>query len=218
MTHLCLRLSLIIGLMAGQVFAQEAEDRSTRPRIDTVGIYGGIARHSLVGTRLGKTPERDHLLVGIRIPVISRAERRWTVAYLPEILPVFRLSNNPTYERVTLSDGVVVRLPIGVGAVWGLGVSPLAVEARAYVRDSVGIYGGGSAGVVWFTRAIPISEGRSFNYAFDVGGGFLWQWRRRFGMRVGYKFHHLSNRDTAPANPGIDGGVYVVGVDLATRE
>ena len=37
----------------------------------------------------------------------------------------------------------------------------------------------------------------------------------RDSLRVGYKFHHLSNAFTAPLNPGIDAAVFLVGFERA---
>jgi len=60
---------------------------------------------------------------------------------------------------------------------------------------------------------VPTARSRAFNYTFEVGGGVLWQYRARETLRVGYKFHHLSNLYTAPDNPGIDGAVFLLGFD-----
>ena len=56
---------------------------------------------------------------------------------------------------------------------------------------------------------------RAFNYTFEVGGGVLWRIRPRDSLRIGYKFHHLSNLFTAPQNPGIDGAVFLLGFERA---
>jgi hypothetical protein len=37
----------------------------------------------------------------------------------------------------------------------------------------------------------------------------------RTWLRVGYKFHHLSNAKTAPSNPGVDAKVFLVGLERA---
>ena len=69
--------------------------------------------------------------------------------------------------------------------------------------------------MVWFTREVPAAYSRAFNYTFEVGGGVLWRLRARNSLRIGYKFHHLSNAYTAPNNPGIDGAVLLLGFQRA---
>ncbi len=42
----------------------------------------------------------------------------------------------------------------------------------------------------------------------------LWRRSARTSLRLGYKFHHLSNNYTAEKNPGLDGHVFMVGVSF----
>ena len=211
---------LIIGLLAAsaavKVTAQTADghDDSWTPRWE-VGPYVGVARHSLVGTHLGVTPDRNHLFIGVHITVNMGHSRRWTFGYAPEVVPLLLISNNPKYRQVPDAVDGHITVEDGRGPVAGFAISPIGLEAQIRLASRWRAYTAGAAGGVWFTRDVPTAYSRAFNYTFEVGGGLLWQYRSRESLRVGYKFHHLSNLYSAPNNPGIDGAVFLLGVDRA---
>ncbi len=218
-----MRITLvIIGLSAAlagaTLTAQTADghDDSWLPRWE-LGPYVGVARHSLVGTHLGVTPDRNHLLIGVHITVNIVRPRRWTLRYAPEVVPLLLISNNPKYRQVPLADGGHITVEDGRGSVAGFAISPIGLEAQSRLTSRWRAYTAGAAGAVWFTREVPTAYSRAFNYTFEVGGGLVWQYRSRESLRVGYKFHHLSNLYTAPDNPGIDGAVFLLGFDRAIR-
>lgn len=62
-------------------------------------------------------------------------------------------------------------------------------------------------GYMYSTQAIPVEYAGSFNFTFDFGAGIeLYQTRSR-SVRLEYRYHHISNHDTADFNPGIDNGL-----------
>ena len=179
-----------------------------------VGPYVGVARHSLVGTHLGVTPDRNHLFLGLHGTVRFVGWRRWILGYAPEVVPLLLISNNPKYRDIQVGSGHIT-VEDGRGPVAGFAISPIGLESQIRLTSRWRGYAAGAAGGVWFTRAVPTARSRAFNYTFEVGGGLLWQYRSRESLRVGYKFHHLSNLYTAPNNPGIDGAVFLLGFDRA---
>ena len=189
-------------------------DDSWRPRW-AVGPYVGVARHSLVGTHLGVTPDRNHFFIGLHATAHFFRSGRWTLSYAPEVVPLLLISNNPKYRHFQDADGGQTTVEDGRGPVAGVAISPIGIEAQIQLASRWRAYAAGAAGAVSFTRAVPTAYSRAFNYTFEVGGGLLWQYRSRESLRVGYKFHHLSNFYTAPDNPGIDGAVFLVGFERA---
>jgi hypothetical protein len=154
------------------------------------------------------TPDRSHLFVGVHAVANLVRTRRFTLGYAPEFVPLLLITNNPKYRYEP--DGFPTLL--GRGPVAGFAVSPIGVEGQTRVAAHWAIYGAGAAGCVWFTREVPSAYSRAFNYTFELGGGVEWEYRHHRAVRVGYKFHHLSNAYTAPNNPGIDGAVFSVGL------
>jgi hypothetical protein len=203
--------STVAGLSAQSAGGQDELQQSRWE----VGPYVGVARHSLVGTHLGVTPDRNHLFLGLHVTVPFSRSRRLTLSYAPELVPLLLISNNPRYRYVPLAGGERFAVEDGRGPVAGVAISPIGVEARIRLASRWRAYAASAAGGVWFTREVPTAYSRAFNYTFEVGGGFIWQYRARDSLRVGYKFHHLSNLYSAPDNPGIDGAVFLLGFDRA---
>jgi hypothetical protein len=70
-----------------------------------VGPYVGMARHSLVGTQWGMTPDRNHLFVGLHATANLIRSHRFRFGYAPEIVPLLLVSNNPKYRDHLVSGG-----------------------------------------------------------------------------------------------------------------
>jgi hypothetical protein len=214
-SRILLGIVLSAGSVAAQHPAQPADSQGDfRQPLWEVGPYVGVSLHSPVGTHLGVTPDRDHLFLGVHITANFLRRRRWSFAYAPEIVPLLLVTNNIEFRRpgtVTRRDpGLYEQRPVA-----GFAVSPIGLETQIRVTPRWRVYGAGAAGAVWFTRDVPVPGARAFNYTFEFGGGVQWRYRARDSLRVGYKFHHLSNAFTAPLNPGIDAEVFLVGFDRA---
>ena len=50
------------------------------------------------------------------------------------------------------------------------------------------------------------------NFTSHAGAGIRVPVAERWNVVVGYRFHHLSNRSTAPRNPGINSNVAYLGL------
>jgi Lipid A 3-O-deacylase (PagL) len=181
-----------------------------------IGPYVGVARHSPVGTHLGVTPDRDHFFIGIHAFAPIWSTRRLSLGFAPDAVPLLVVTNNPEYITVTTPSGDRRRVNSSDREpVAGFAIAPIAVEGRlAFNRVWQGFIAS-SVGCVWFTREVPILEARRFNCTMEIGGGVQWRYRRRTSLRLGYKFHHLSNAYTALANPGIDAAVFLAGIEQA---
>lgn len=175
--------------------------------------FVGIARDSPVGTRWGSTPDRDHYFVGLHGSVVVARAGPLALAYAPELLPVFVVTNNPRVS--TLPDGS--ELTTGRGMVYGAGVAPMGLEGRLQVSSRVVALLTGTVGGLWFTRRVPEPTTGAFNFTFDYGAALQAVVRNRLTVRVGYRFHHLSNLYGAPENPGLDGHIFYLGFGRAVR-
>ena len=219
-----LSLALLFGmaLSCGTTcaLAQLADGSAVEPREWEVGAYVGIARNSPVGTHLGMTPDRDHLFLGVHVTKPILRWKRWSLAYAPEVVPLLLVSNGPkcvTEQSPVIGGSACVTTTGDPGWVRGVAIVPVGVESQIRIARRWRVYGGAAAGVAWFTRPVPDPGARAFNYTIEFGGGLQWQFRRREWLRVGYKFHHLSNAYTAPSNPGVDGNVFLIGFGVALR-
>jgi hypothetical protein len=197
---------------SGLAAQSPAHDQPSLPRWE-VGPYIGVARQSPAGRYLGVIPDRNHLFVGLQLTANIVRSRRWAFAYAPDLVPLLVVSDNPKYQRISTPRGGHYRVADGRGPVAGVALSPIGFQAQLRVGSRWRPYVAGAAGVVWFTRAVPVAGSRAFNYTFEMGAGARWQFRRREALRLGYKFHHLSNAYTAFQNPGLDATVFLVGYE-----
>jgi len=72
----------------------------------------------------------------------------------------------------------------------------------------------GHGGYMYSTQTIPVEQAGNFNFTFDVGAGMeIFKSKSTRGLesvRAEYRYHHISNHNTASQNPGIDNGVLQV--------
>ena len=174
--------------------------------------YVGAAFNSAAGTFLGLAPDRDHFFFGIHANVNLVRKPRWTFGYAPDVVPLLLVTNNT--RDISVSDDGMTFIDSNPGTVPGFGISPIGLETHYRVAERWSLFGAGAMGVVWFTRDVPVVYARKFNYTFEYGGGVRWRHTPRTSLRVGYKFHHLSNANSAFRNPGVDAHVFLVGVSL----
>ena len=98
------------------------------------------------------------------------------------------------------------------GRRWTMGeaMSPLGMRWNFLPRRRLQPLLGGHAGYMYSTQPIPTVYAGSFNFTFDIGAGVEYFQTQARSIRVEYRYHHISNKDSAPANPGIDNGLVQV--------
>ena len=76
-----------------------------------------------------------------------------------------------------------------------------------------------NAGMIFFNKSVPDDRsalrpdrrGRQFNFTLAGGGGVEFLTDSEKSVRVGFKFHHISNASTGNINPGFDQNLFYVG-------
>jgi opacity protein-like surface antigen len=92
----------------------------------------------------------------------------------------------------------------------GEGISPIGMQWNFMPRRKVQPFAIGHGGYMYSTQPIPIPNAGSFNFTFDIGAGIEWFQSKSRSMRFEYRYHHISNHNTAMENPGIDNGLFQV--------
>lgn len=102
------------------------------------------------------------------------------------------------------------------GRQWTIGeaISPIGMRWNFLPTHTVQPLLEGHGGYMYSTRPIPISAAGSFNFTFDFGVGIEWYRTPHQSLRFEYRFHHISNHDTATENPGIDNGLFQVSYEF----
>ncbi len=92
---------------------------------------------------------------------------------------------------------------------WTIGeaFSPVGFQWNFRARHALQPFLDWHGGTMFSTKAIPIDFAGSFNFTVDAGLGFELYRTRTRSFRVEYRYHHISNANSATYNPGIDSGV-----------
>src|SRR6266850_2716076 len=139
-------IAVVIASTVSTVSAQTTggQDELWWPRWE-LGPYVGVARHSLVGTHLGVTPDRNHLFLGLHATFPFVRSRRWTLSYAPEAVPLLLISNNPKYRDLQAAGGHIT-VEDGRGPVAGFAISPMGLESQIRLTSRWRGYAAGAAG------------------------------------------------------------------------
>lgn len=177
-----------------------------------VGPFVGRARQSPVRESLGITPGRDHVFVGVQALTSILRVRGVELSYAAQLLPIVRLQGRaaPVGYTGLASDVPLLRSP---AVAYAIGLSPFGLELTSPRSARLSVFGATAAGGLLFSRPYPVPEAARLNFTLEYGGGVLVRAGDSRWLRVGYKYHHLSNAYTADENPGVDGNVWYAGLE-----
>ena len=93
----------------------------------------------------------------------------------------------------------------------GQAMSPLGMQWNFLPRRKIQPLFTAHIGYMYTTKPVPVAFAGSFNFTFDFGAGVELYRSRTRSLRIEYRFHHISNADSATENPGIDSGLFQLG-------
>ena len=203
------------------VHPAEAQD-SANQRIDALGsepqpkgqwrmgAFVGAARNSPINPKLGQTPNRDHLFLGLQAQTtvlkIGASRLSWGVQLVP--LAVVKGRSAPRGYHGPIDDQGLIP---GDDTAYAFGFSPFALEWAVPLGSRLGAFGAAAGGLIFFNKPFPVPEAKSNNFTIEYGGGLSLRVGRRTWLQAGYKYHHLSNAYRELVNPGLDGHVGYLG-------
>ena len=124
-------------------------------------------------------------------------------------------SGTASYSNTETINGVTYVTSAGTYDVacsrrWTMGqaLSPVGFQVNFRPRHTLQPFLIGHGGYMYSNRPIPTETAGSFNFTFDGGAGLELFRTRSQSVRAEYRYHHISNHDTANMNPGIDNGVF----------
>ncbi len=192
-----------------------AQSSAQVPRGDrSVGAWIGVSPSSRVGQFA--RPRRQLVLIGAHAEWVVESWRALALATTTDIFPAAVVTHTPTYivRQVVTPGGGTFQLKEENGSkpVYGAGAAPFGFKLYLASSPRVRLFGSTAVGGLWFTRDMPIPDARRFNISFEYGGGVAILWADRRAIILGYKFHHLSNANSAAVNPGLDSNVFYLGL------
>jgi hypothetical protein len=174
-------------------------------------VWSGVSFDSPAGSYLGATAGREFFLAAVQYGRTVAANRRVALEYTLDFIPVAVVTKNPTPE---FDSGPHANRgnEVQVSSVYGFGFSPVGLKFYFVQSQRSRLFLSASAGFLSFKEEVPLPEARKFNFAFDFGGGIQLLASARWGLTLGYRLHHLSNANTADANPGLDASIFYLGI------
>ncbi len=101
---------------------------------------------------------------------------------------------------------------VACGRQWTFGqeFSPIGFKYSLRTHYPIQPFVIGTLGYMYTSRPVPVADAESFNFVFDLGAGlelFRFEEHTR-SISIEARYHHFSNNNTAPENPGTDSLVY----------
>ena len=195
---------LSVAFIAILLFAHNSHAQSPKNfgGDNEIGFWTGLSPVS--GSTVGGSPDRKFFVAAIRYSRVLKNWRdigfRYTIDLLPAAV-VFQPKNG--YE--VLSGGQRE-------AIYGAGISPVGMQLNFRRQHPLQPFGQISGGLLYFSRNVPVPGSSNFNFTFDFGAGAQYFFHPKSAFTAGYRFHHLSNAETAPHNPGIDNNIIYGGL------
>ena len=185
--------------------------------------FGGAYTRRIVrfwGSDLGYQVELRPVL--FESDPLSLESDLYTVTYPP---PEGTLTATTTsaYATTSICTPAVTTGPFGLpgetltrtitcGRQWTFGqsFSPLGFKYSMRTRHPLQPFLIGTLGYMYTSRPVPLADAESFNFVFDFGTGlelFNSEHHKR-SVSLEARYHHFSNNNTAPENPGTDNITY----------
>jgi opacity protein-like surface antigen len=214
-----LRISLLLVFFSVTAGAQSKQDFTDA--FHTGGnefqFWGGYSPTS--PTWIGKTDARHLFMAGVgwRRVILASDSVAWK--FTVDIVPVALLSQ-PTLNRVeTVFDprkfttfcSTAGGNSCGRRTTYGIGFAPVGFEFNFRRKRRIQPVLGINAGLLHFTRDVPVDHSMATNFTFSWGGGVQIFARESRSILVGYRFHHISNANSSNVNPGVDSNFIYAG-------
>jgi hypothetical protein len=201
------------AIVPGRTSAQIVEDSLASRVAWRLGVNVAVGHNSPVTNQLGTTPDRDHLLVAMSAATSIIGAGAFHVYYDCQVLPVVLIRGNapPEGYHFPAPGGTVP----GNDVAYAFGISPFGIELQGSLSKALTIYAATAAGGLWFDREYPIPGAGRIDFTLEFGAGMFIALGKESWLQVGYKYHHLSNANSAAQNPGVDANLVYVGYDWA---
>ncbi|HXY54554.1 MAG TPA: acyloxyacyl hydrolase [Nitrospirota bacterium] len=171
-----------------------------------LGFWAGYS--STNPTLIGHAINRSLFEFNVQYARVLRTGDTWALKYTAEIVPVAIVRQPPQGFAM---NGDPVDLPGGRQRIYGAGISPLGLQMNFRRGSVLQPYVNGTAGVLYFSKNVPVADSSNFNFTFSFGAGVEIWYREDQSIILGYKYHHISNGYTASQNPGVDSNLFYAG-------
>lgn len=198
----------LLALLAGSIAAQSDK----KNEISVWGAYAPDIPRLFSGSRRSTFGE-----IGFQYARRVATTRNLALKYTIDAIPLAVLS----YRQELLVRTSATTLDYNRPRVTAYGVSltPVGVQLNILRKRKIQPFLTANAGLISFNKSVPDDRsalrpdrrGRQFNFTLAGGGGVEFMTDDERSVRVGFKFHHISNASTGNINPGFDQNLFYVG-------
>lgn len=203
---------LIMSIAAG------GEAQVARPLKRGDRWVGGSAAASFYlrgGAHFAAIRERNFLTTSVRAEWVLETVGPFALATTMEAVPLAVVSrrSGPLRDCWTSQPSGRSQCQVAEDArTFGAGAHPLGVKLYLANAPRARPYVGGSVGMLFFDREMPIAGSNRMNFALEYGGGVEINTSRGSAIALGWRFQHMSNGYTSPVNPGLDVNLLYLGL------
>jgi Lipid A 3-O-deacylase (PagL) len=158
-------------------------------------------------TLVGRTTNRPFTEFVVQYAHVLKTEDTWALKYTAEIVPAAFIKQPPQ----GLVNGHPLDLSGSKQTIYGAGFSPVGLQLNFRRGCVLQPYVNGTAGILYFEDQVPVADSSKFNFELGLGAGVEIWYQENQSIRLGYKYHHISNGYTARQNPGVDSDLFYVG-------
>ncbi len=204
-----LAVAALMLLIAAGAVAQTDLARGT----NEVSVWGGFSPNS--PRNIGVTGDRKLFTLNLQYDrvLFTTGDVAWK--YMGEVVPVALITQHP--ETLRLPSGGTLTLGSNK-TVYGAGITPLGAQCNFLRTRKVQPFLSANGGLLYFTDQVPVVNSSQFNFTFSFGAGVQIFRGNRNALTLGYRYHHISNDETAPRNPGVDSNLFYVGYSWLWRK
>jgi opacity protein-like surface antigen len=217
------RILLLCLLVSVPIFAS-ADDKSNYTDAFHTGaneyqVWGGYSPDSL--TWIGKSEARRLFMAGAGWRRVILATDRVAWKFTVDIVPIALVSQPTLGGMETVQDAKKVLAEcqaaglscgsVGRRTTYGVGFAPVGFEFNFRRRHRVQPVAAINAGLLRFSRDVPVAGSMQTNFTFSWAGGLQIFTGESQSLTIGYRFHHISNANSGTFNPGIDSNFIYLG-------
>jgi opacity protein-like surface antigen len=189
---------LWIGLLIAPLLVSSlpAQDRAGGNEYGIL-LGGQIANAQWIGTT---TNSRMYEVEGRYSRIVYKGGR-FALRYVAEFVPL-SLVGDPQWNGQRVYA-------------YGIGGSPAGIQVNWVRYHRIQPFLASGAGILYFNR--QLFGATQLNFTFQVGMGIELFASEHHSLDIGYQYHHISNANLGPYNPGMDSHVVFVGVTFRRK-
>lgn len=192
-------MAALLGALTTGSLGQAKDGDTLRRWSQELGVWGGYSPDSLIG--IGKAEDRKFGELNAQYALTLLAGRGMALKWVAEVVPVAYL-NEPD-EWYLNNQQLVTGFRAG-HTTYGAGFTPLGLQVNFRNGHRLQPFFDAHGGMLYFARQEPVPDSSQFNFTFNFGTGVQVFTGRRSSLLGGFKYHHISNDETAAKNPGVD--------------